>query len=137
MVKGVVSTRLEALTLVDGLDYSKPVTIEVKVVGGKRSLSQNNLYWVWLKALADKFSEKSGPYSKEDMHDLMRHLYLGYEDRRIGNTVIGHQLSSTSDLEPGNMAEYLSKIEAWAADHGCLLPIPAHSEYEQWAKGMR
>ena len=136
-IKTQVNDLAEFLAIAPGLDYSKPLSVEVKPVSKRRSLNQNSLYWMWLKQMADHFSKKAGPYCDEEMHDLMRHLYLGYEDKRIGNTVIGNQLCSTKDLEPGLMSEYMSKIEAWAVDNGCLVTIPAHSQYAEWIEGKR
>ena len=110
----------------------KYLDITVKY-GKKRSLRANALYWDWMQALSERFSAK-GQYSKEEMHDLMRHNFLGYEDRMIGNTLISQQLKSTTDLDSGEMFHYMEKIDAWAADHGCLLPRPSDGEYEKWAK---
>lgn len=101
-----------------------------------RNLNQNALYWKWLSLMADHFNEKSlsHHYTKEEMHDLMRHLYLGYEDIKVGNTIIKGQLKSTADLDRSEMSEYMQKIEAWAAQHDLLLPIPDEKQYEEWAK---
>ena len=110
-------------------DWSKPLSVEWKEFRQKRTIPQNSLYWMWIKEMSDYFSQKSGPFSEEEMHDLMRHQFLGYTDRKIGNTKIEHQLVSTTDLETLGMSEYMQKIEAWNTDHGLLLTIPAHSEY--------
>lgn len=110
-------------------DWSKPMSVEAKEHRQKRTIPQNSLYWMWLKEMSDYFSQKSGPYSDEEMHDLMRHQFLGYTDRKIGSTKIEHQLISTTELETLGMSEYMQKIEAWNADHGLLLTIPDHSEY--------
>ena len=32
--------------------------------------------------------------------------------------------------------EYMHKIEAWAADHGVLLPIPGENEYMKYREAM-
>jgi len=100
----------------------------------KRSLNANALYWQWLTVMAEHFSRGGKKFSKEDMHDLMRHQFLGYEDKVIGQTVIGHQLASTAGLDTGQMYHYMKRIDAWAADHGCLLPRPEDCEYERWRK---
>jgi hypothetical protein len=98
----------------------------------KRSLNANNLYWQWLTIMAEYFSRGGKKFSKDDMHDLMRHQFLGYEDKVIGSTVIAQQLASTADLDTSQMYHYMSKIDAWSADHGCLLPHPADSEYSTY-----
>lgn len=94
----------------------------------KRSLDQNSLYWMWVGILAKHFSKKI-PVSKEGMHDILRHKHLGYEDKHIGNTLIPGQLKSTTDLTVPEMSEYMTKVEAWAAEHGCLLPRPEDQDH--------
>lgn len=117
---------LESFTVVE------PLQAEIKEYKPKRSMSQNSLYWVWMDVLAKHFSKKAPPYTKDQMHDIMRHAHLGYEDRLIGNTTIKGQLVSTTELTTEAMAEYMTKVEAWAVNHGCLLPVMACKEYEQY-----
>lgn len=105
-----------------------------------RSLNQNALYWMWLGILAAHFTrhghtkDDGDALDKDDMHDIMRHKFLGYvnESRKIGQTEIEeHKLRSTAKLDKGDMTHYLTQIDQWATEHGCLLPHPADSEYEQ------
>ena len=98
---------------------------------GNRSLSQNGLYWQWMTAQAKKFTTDKEPQTKERMHDLMRHKFLGYHDVIIGRVVISNQLKSTTDCDSGEMFHYMEKINAWSADVGLLLPIPEESEYKE------
>lgn len=103
-----------------------------------RSLPQNRMMWDWLTDMALYFSAKGGTndkgelLTKDDMHDIMRHKFLGYETvkRTIGKTVIEeYKLKSTASLEKGEMHEYLTKMDQWALEHGCFLPHPEDSEY--------
>lgn len=105
----------------------------------QRSLGQNNLYWAWMQALATFFSGRKNPatgkpskFSKEDMHDLMRHNFVGYKNRRVGSTDLTPVLRSTADLDPGAMGEYMTKIDVWAQEKGCFLPYPPDSEYAKY-----
>lgn len=102
----------------------------------QRSLPQNNLYWEWCTQMAKHFSRKGGSFVKEDMHDLMRHTFLGYETKMIGKTKLEPQLKSTTKLDKHEMSEYMMKIEAWAADHGCLLPRPEDNEYTKYREAQ-
>ncbi len=102
----------------------------------KRSLNANNLYWQWLTVMSEHFSRGGKKFSKDDMHDLMRHQFLGYTDKVVGNTVIAQQLASTASLDVSQMCHYMTKIDAWAADHGCLLPHPADSEYAKYREAQ-
>ena len=85
-------------------------------VGTSRSLDQNSLYWRWLSVLAESFSKRGGKYTKDDMHDLMRHKFIGYESRKIGNTELKDQLKSTTKLTKSEMSDYMTQIEVWASE---------------------
>jgi len=111
-----------------------PVRVEVENVKERRSTSANALYWQWLTVMAKHFSRKGQVFTKDDMHDLMRHKFLGYEERKVGNTALQPQLKSTADLDTAKMCEYMTKLDAWCADHVCLLPRPEDNDYAQWQK---
>lgn len=98
----------------------------------QRSINANNLYWQWLTLMAKHFSKGDNQFTKEDMHDLMRHRFLGYVDRKIGRTEIKQQLASTASLDTAQMYHYMCKVDAWAADHGILLPRPEDAEYAKY-----
>lgn len=105
---------------------------EVEANFHHRSLNQNNLYWEWLAVLAKFFSRGKKRWSKDDMHDLMRHNFLGYENKRVGKTDLKPVLRSTSVLDKSEMSEYLNKFDAWAQDHGVFLPYPADGDYAKY-----
>jgi len=106
-----------------------PLRLDFKF-GETRSLNQNGLYWQWMGLQAKHFSKNGSSFDKDDMHDMMRHKFLGYEDRRIGKTIISNQLKSTTKLSKGEMFEYMEKVDAWSVDMGLRLPIPEESEYK-------
>ena len=125
------------IEFLQSFNIDEPLQVEIKPYKPKRKLSQNNLYWSWLTTLAKHFSKKAPPYHAEQMHDLMRHKFLGYENQIIGSTEIKGQLISTASLESPAMSEYMTKIEAWAADMGCLLPVLACKEYENYREAQQ
>lgn len=127
--------RRRAIDAVMRCNPDEPMEMTLQRHEPKRTLPMNALYWDWLTQMADHFSRKAGPFDKDSMHCLMRHQHLGYTDARvIGKTEIPQQLRSTTDLTKGEMLEYMQRIDAWAADHGCLLARPEDAEYEQLAK---
>jgi hypothetical protein len=101
-----------------------------------RSKSQLALYRVWLRHMADHFSGKGQQFSDDDMHDLMRHKFLGYEDRKIGGTEVKQQLKSTAAGKIGKleMSEFMHKIEVWCTELGCYLPYPEENEYTKYRR---
>jgi len=105
----------------------------VTVKAGSRSLSQNDLYWEWMTVLADEINaKKKSDFSKDEVHDWMRHNFLGYEDpKQIGRVEIKPQLKTTTRLTVGEMYHYMSQIDAWSADCGIYLPRPSDCQYEK------
>lgn len=99
-----------------------------------RSRSQLNLYREWLKAMADFFSTRDNLFTDEDMHDLCRHKFLGYETKRVGKTEIRDQLRSTANgkISKADMSEYMHKVDVWATEMGCYLPHPEDNEYSKY-----
>ena len=73
--------------------------------------------------------------TKDDAHDLMRHKFLGHETKTVGQTEIT-KLRSTTELDKGEMTDYMTQIDNWCVDHGCLLPKPEDSEYQQIMREM-
>jgi len=111
----------------------------IEVKEGQRSLSQNNLYWQWLTQIGPAVNEKWGlGWDKKDekdmAHDLMRHLHLGYRQvPKMGATQVPDQLKSTTDCSASEMAEYMTKVDAWCVQYlNLLLPRPEDSEYAKY-----
>jgi hypothetical protein len=111
----------------------------IEVKEGQRSLSQNNLYWRWLTQIGPAVNEKWGlgwdkKYEKDMAHDLMRHLHLGYRQiPKMGATQVPDQLKSTTDCSASEMAEYMTKVDAWCVQYlNLLLERPEDSEYAKY-----
>ena len=114
------------------LDQHGYFNIEVKQ--GQRSLNQNALYWEWVSLICPYINEKwKLEQTKENTHDLLRHLHLGYRSiPQMGRTEIPAQLKSTKDLTTTEMFHYMSQVDAWCAKLGLLLPHPEDSEYAKY-----
>ena len=109
------------------------VKIEPLRSAQKRSLSSNALYWKWMSEMAVHFNKRGGAFSAEEIHDVMRFRFLGTEEPRvIGKTELPPQLVSTTSLSVEQMHEYMSKIEAFAADNRCWLTIPGAGHYTDY-----
>ena len=115
-------------------NWERKMQVSYQMWEAPRTRSQLNLYWQWMSQLATGFSRAGSVYSKDDMHDLMRHKFLGYEEKVIGHTKIKDQLKSVADGKIGKarMSEYMHQIDSWAADHGILLPSPELNEYTKY-----
>jgi hypothetical protein len=102
----------------------------------KQSRSQQNLFWEWCTALHKHFykANSCSESEKKNMHDILCHKFLGYETKTVGKTDIQSLKTLTwpEPLSTGEMAEFLSKIDAWAVELGVMLPTPADSEYAKY-----
>ncbi|AKJ41782.1 hypothetical protein [Pragia fontium] len=103
----------------------------------KRSLGQNDLSHVWYDALSKYLISKGRTEcSPKWVKRAMKHTYLGYEDIEMVDVVTGErttrqELRHTADLDTGAMHFYLTQVEGWALNVGCMLAVPAGCEYQQ------
>lgn len=116
--------------IADMVDKNGFVKVSVSA-GSNRSISQNNLFWMWMTEMANYFASKGVENStKDQMHDLMCHKFLGSITVTVGKTQIT-RLKSLRDLDKGDMLHFLRQIDEWSADHGLLLTHPEDSEYQR------
>jgi hypothetical protein len=120
------------LEFVNKMDFTKPYEFTWKLAKSKRSNDANGLYWMWMTELAKHFSNDAGSYTKDEMHDLMRHKFLGYETKVIGNTELQPQLKSTAKLNTSEFCDYMMKVDVWAQSCSVLLPRPENNLYTQY-----
>jgi len=129
---GVIENRLHAMW-----DFTAAAAVvTVKPYVDRRTRAQNNLYWRWLGILARDLSSPVARHTKDDMHDMLRHKYLGYEDVQIGDELVS-RLISTTRLQKQEMSEYMQKVEAWSTDMGVILPVPADNEYAKYREAAQ
>ena len=99
-------------------------TITVKRTTGRRTVSQNNLMWMWFACI-----ERETGTPKQDVHDYYCKRFLR-RSVNIGNkteTVVG----DTSRLTTEQMTEFLSRIQADAStEMGITLPQPEDMYFE-------
>lgn len=121
------SVMKELETLIDKHGFIKMVV----TAGSNKSVSQNNLFWMWMTEMANYFASKAVENStKDQMHDLMCHKFLGNITVTVGKTEIT-RLKSLRDLDKGDMLHFMRQIDEWSADHGVLLTHPEDSEYQR------
>lgn len=113
----------------DNWDWSQPVELKVKPYVKSRSLSQNALFHVWCREMAEYFASRGADIDADRMKLLMKNEFVGMEDIVINKTVIRDQLRHTSKLDKGEMMDFMDKVKAWAFDHGVYVTCPADSEY--------
>jgi hypothetical protein len=97
----------------------KEVAVVVKLWRKPRSIQQNKFLWSVPYQL---ISEATG-YTREEVHDAMRMMFLKDEDRDIPT------LRSTTSLTTIEMNEYWARIQQFAAEK-LNLQIPDPNEIE-------
>lgn len=111
--------RQNALDYIKAIDISKPIEVFIREYKKRRSISQNNLYWMWLPILGDHFGE-----TKEEMHETIAAHFLGVTERitRHGHKIV--KPISTTTLSTKEFTLYLEKIEALAHRENIKLLMP-------------
>ncbi len=110
--------RQNAISHIKGLDLKTKWGVEVKPYKKNRSLAQNRTMWLWLGLIADFMGE-----SPEDLHDLFKMQFLGYEEKLIAGETV-RRLRSTASLSTLEFQGYMTKIEAVAKELFIVLPYP-------------
>jgi len=98
------------------VDPDKPFEVVIREYKRNRSLEQNNLYWKWLEIIGNTLG-----YSKDDMHEAMMRLHLTPRIVEVNGETI--EAYSTRTLKVREMSDYMTKIQAWAAEFGIALPV--------------
>lgn len=97
------------------------VDVDIKKVRSKRSLSQNNLYWL----LLEEISNYTGFYP-EELHSSFKAMFLTDKTKKIP------LVRSTTRLNKIEFGLYLEKIRIQASELGIELPSPEDYYNQGW-----
>ena len=129
--------------IVDALPLTPKYQVEIRPYKAQRSVKQNKLYWKWITIIGNELG-----YTKEEMHRLcverflvtifirdkesyaamvesvknLRKHGLKHDADVIKTEIIN--LTSTTDCNTAQFAEYLTDIERDAAGLNIILPHP-------------
>lgn len=110
---------------VAGLE-DKTLVLSLKEQKRKRSLNQNAYYWgVVVEAVTQMFREHGNYVDAEEVHEFLK-LRVGKLSRVIvtPDGEIVKSLGSTAKLSKLEFEAYLERVRAWAAEFGCVIPLP-------------
>jgi len=108
----------------------KPLSVSVKEYRKTRSLSQNALFHVWVSSLSEFLIKKGRAGADVNFcKDLLKHTFLGYEDKEMVNAVTGDKtvkscLKHTSKLDAGEMYHFMEQVYAWCVGIGFIHNLP-------------
>lgn len=99
-------------------------TITIKKASEKRSISQNDLMWMWMQCISNETgTDKNDVYMYYCKKFLMKTVTIGNRMERIYTT--------SSKLNTLEMTEFLNRIQADAATElGITLPLPEDRFFE-------
>ncbi|AQV70746.1 TPA: hypothetical protein RLT95_000349 [Escherichia coli] len=116
------------LVLKQILSTGKRWRIKISEYREKRTLSQNNLMWVWNAEIAAQLSAASAEnFTPEEVHEWLKDIFCPAKRVTIFN--ITRCVKSTRQLDIGDMHKYLTDIDQWAHQKGLRLTIPDNCEY--------
>ena len=114
------ATRLRALDAVRGQTASvdSPLIVTIDRYRSKRSSDQNRRMWAMLRDIAEQVRPRGDVYATETWHHYFRERFLPHEDVRLPNGQVLSMAVSTTTLSTKDFADYMTQVEAWAAEHG-------------------
>src|SRR5574337_1463668 len=82
-----------------------------------RSTEANAFYWALLHEIADRLRPQRQTYSADQWHTYFKTRLLGADEMTLPNGKTLLLPHSTADLDTSLFADYVSQVQAWAADH--------------------
>jgi hypothetical protein len=87
----------------------------------RRTSQANAYYWLLLHEIAERVKPGGQSYSADTYHQYCKSRWLGCDDTRLPNGKTLTIPRSTAALSTEEFAEYVAKVEAWAAERGVYL----------------
>lgn len=113
--------------LVDAVVWAKKMLVshpEVHVVvqpwQRKRSQLQNRRYWAVLRNIEEQIELDGQAYSVETWHRYFRGKYIGVSEIPMPGGDVQVEPLSTTKLTVAEFGDYMTAIEAWAAENGVV-----------------
>lgn len=122
----------DVIQAVQKLDSENVWEIKITKKHFKRSVSQNNLYWLWLSCL-----EKETGNDRNDLHEFFKAKFLGFEEIKVFDHVIT-RVVSTTEKDTLQFKEYLDKIQMFASmELGIQLPDPEDKYWNEFYEAYK
>ena len=101
----------------------KPEIIRCPTCGRRqrRSSDANRRYWALLHEISEQIKPMKQQYSSETWHEYFKTHFLGATEIELPNGKTLTRPHSTAELDKIEFTEYMTQVEAWAADKGVYL----------------
>jgi hypothetical protein len=87
----------------------------------RRSNPQNARLWLLYHVLSEKLPMRGETYSADSWHCWAKSKFLGCTETKLPNGKIIILPNSTADLDVAEFNDYMTRLEAWANEHGVWL----------------
>lgn len=105
--------------------------LTVKKKWNKRSLNQNNYFWLCMTVLA----EYTG-HTPEELHVIVKGLYCPKKQVKVGKKAYSIP-KGTSELTKGEFVELMMNVSVMASELGVVLPDPVDYQKVQFIENER
>ncbi len=117
----------EAIRFIRELDDRESWDVKVTKKRWRRSISQNNLYWLWLTCI-----EQETGNDRNELHEFFKAKFLGFEEIKVLGYYVTRVISTTSK-DTKQFKEYLDKIQMFASvELGIELPDPDNKNWSDF-----
>lgn len=87
----------------------------------KRSSAQNKRYWAIVARVAEGCHPQGDTYSVPTWHKWFKSHFLGCTETKLPNGATLTEPNSSADEDTPEFSDYMTAVEAWAAEHGVYL----------------
>lgn len=98
--------------------------LEIRQRKRSRSSDQNRRYWAILAEISAGIRPQGQEFAPMAWHEYFKERFIGCEEVKLPNGKTVTRILSSTDLDVMQFGEYMTQIEAWAAQHGLLLTDP-------------
>lgn len=87
----------------------------------KRTSEQNRRLWALYAMMASRLKPGGNLYTPEQYHIFAKLKFLGAVEHKLPNGSTMTIPNSSADLDVSEFTEFLTQVEAWAAEHNVWL----------------
>lgn len=112
-----------ALGIIKAMAITEPMLVIIEPYRDKRSHEQNRRYWAILQDIADQVKPSGSGYSADTWHKYFAAKLIGINEVKLPNGKALVEPVSTTTLKVDEFNDYMTKIEAFAAERGVILTL--------------
>ena len=111
-----------AITLIYGLesDAEHPWELVVRKYGKKRTVDQNKRYHAVCREISEQLFVDGKRYGPDTLKEHFKRLFIGTTDATLPDGTTAVYGISTTTLNVGQFADFMTKIDVWACEHGVI-----------------